>query len=99
MLQDVHWSAGLIGYFPTYTLGNLSAAQLFNSANADLPDLEAEIRWVDLADYADGCARRFITTAVCYRGSELMEMATGKPLTVEPLIQSLRTRYLGEFQS
>ena len=40
-LQDIHWSAGLIGYFPTYTLGNLYAAQLFATADAELGDLDA----------------------------------------------------------
>ena len=45
-LQDIHWSEGLIGYFPTYTLGNLNAAQLFRRALADLPSLPAELsRW------------------------------------------------------
>ena len=38
-LQDVHWSCGLFGYFPTYTLGNLYSAQFFKKANADIPDL------------------------------------------------------------
>ena len=43
-LQDIHWSAGLIGYFPTYTLGNLYAAQLFAQAQADLGGLDRSIR-------------------------------------------------------
>ena len=44
VLQDVHWSAGLIGYFPTYSLGNLYASQLFEQAQADLGDLSAMFR-------------------------------------------------------
>ncbi len=40
-LQDVHWSGGAIGYFPTYTLGNLYAAQFFEAARRDLGDLDA----------------------------------------------------------
>ena len=43
-LQDIHWSAGLVGYFPTYTLGNLYAAQLFDRADADLGGLAAAVR-------------------------------------------------------
>src|SRR6478752_4876539 len=43
VLQDIHWSGGMIGYFPTYTLGNLMAAQLWTALAADLPDLDAEI--------------------------------------------------------
>ncbi len=63
VLQDVHWSAGLIGYFPTYTLGNLAAAQLFDSANEALPDLEQEIGKANFTDYADGYAQISIATA------------------------------------
>ena len=44
VLQDVHWSAGLIGYFPTYALGNLIAGQLWERAHADLPDLDGRPR-------------------------------------------------------
>ena len=40
-LQDIHWSGGAIGYFPTYTLGNLYAAQFFEQAREDLGDLDA----------------------------------------------------------
>ncbi|MEC4677813.1 MAG: carboxypeptidase M32, partial [Nitrospirota bacterium] len=43
VLQDVHWSGGAFGYFPTYTLGNLYAAQFFNQAKKDMPDLEKNI--------------------------------------------------------
>ena len=43
VLQDVHWSAGLIGYFPTYSLGNLYAAQLFEQAERDLGDLASDV--------------------------------------------------------
>ncbi|MEM6694174.1 MAG: carboxypeptidase M32 [Pseudomonadota bacterium] len=43
-LQDVHWSIGLIGYFPTYTLGNVYAGCLFEAIEADVPDLEAQLR-------------------------------------------------------
>ena len=47
VLQDVHWGAGLIGYFPTYTLGNLMAAQLWETLRADLPDLDAQLEQGD----------------------------------------------------
>ena len=48
VLQDVHWSAGLIGYFPTYALGNLIAGQLWERAHAELPDLDGASRPVEL---------------------------------------------------
>src|SRR5205814_2177188 len=43
VLQDVHWPSGLFGYFPTYTLGNVFAAQLWQAVQRDLPDLEQQI--------------------------------------------------------
>ena len=49
VLQDVHWGAGLIGYFPTYTLGNLMAAQLWETLRADLPEIDAQLERGDFA--------------------------------------------------
>ena len=49
VLQDVHWSSGAIGYFPTYTLGNLYSAQLMEAAGRDLGDLDAQFRRGDFA--------------------------------------------------
>ena len=43
VLQDIHWSMGAFGYFPTYTLGNLYASQLLDAAKADLPDYNKNI--------------------------------------------------------
>jgi carboxypeptidase Taq len=48
-LQDVHWSFGLIGYFPTYTLGNLYAAQFFEAIRAETPDLDDRIATGDMS--------------------------------------------------
>ena len=44
VLQDIHWGAGMIGYFPTYTIGNLMAAQLWSALRADLPDIDEQHR-------------------------------------------------------
>ena len=68
VLQDVHWGAGLIGYFPTYTLGNLMAAQLWEALRADLPDLDAPI-WsaASSARCASGCASACTSTAASSR--------------------------------
>ena len=57
MLQDVHWSAGLIGYFPTYALGNLIAGQLWERVHADMPDLDAQIAAGELHGAARVAAR------------------------------------------
>ena len=62
-LQDIHWSAGLFGYFPTYTLGNIYAAQLFARARADLPGWMGRSPGVISANSWPGCATTFIVTA------------------------------------
>ena len=91
-LQDVHWSFGLIGYFPTYTLGNLYAAQFWDTINQDLPDLNKSmakgkfgdlLRWLRTNIHAHG--RR-------YGASELCERVTGKPLSSTHLMKHLRTK-------
>jgi carboxypeptidase Taq len=92
-LQDVHWSAGLIGYFPTYTLGNLYASQFFAQARADLGDLDAMfakgefaplLEWLNKNIHADG--RR-------YRAGELVERVTGKPLSSDALMEYMDTKF------
>ncbi len=95
VLQDVHWPAGLFGYFPTYTLGALTAAQLFAAARRDLPDLSADIsagRFGALVDW--------LRTNVHQKGSllgfdELLTEATGSTLSAAPYLDHIRTRYLG----
>jgi carboxypeptidase Taq len=88
-LQDVHWSAGLLGYFPTYTLGNLYAAQLFEKALEDIPDLYDSFAEGDFSPL-----KTWLNTNVHEHGSrylpaELCERVTGKPLGAEPLLRHL----------
>ena len=67
MLQDVHWGAGLIGYFPTYTLGNLMAAQLWETLAADLPDIDAPLERGDFAPLRDWLAEQSTPTGASSR--------------------------------
>jgi carboxypeptidase Taq len=88
-LQDTHWSAGLIGYFPTYTLGNLYAAQLWETINEAIPDLSKQISkgkfgelktWLNEHIHKHG--RRYLAPDLCKR-------VTGKELSAEPLLRHL----------
>ena len=93
VLQDIHWSAGLIGYFPTYTLGNLFAAQLMEAARRALPDLDA-----DLASGRFAALLRWLRQEVHAQGrvlesEPLVERATGGPVSSTWLVRSLRDRY------
>ena len=88
-LQDIHWSGGSIGYFPTYTLGNLYAAQLFEQALDDMPDLQQQFEqgkfdglkvWLNEKIHAQGQR---------YRAADLCLEITGKPLSADPLMRHL----------
>jgi carboxypeptidase Taq len=88
-LQDIHWSMGAMGYFPTYTLGNLYASQFFEAACEQLPGLvdgftRGEFNglreWLRANIHAHG--RRFAP-------AELVQQVTGKPLSAEPLMRHL----------
>lgn len=86
-LQDVHWSAGLFGYFPTYTLGNLLAAQLHAAADRDGATAERAtlLAWLRERIHAQG--KRYETP-------ELIERATGEKPTSRHFLAHLRNRYL-----
>jgi carboxypeptidase Taq len=86
VLQDIHWGIGLIGYFPTYTLGNLMAAQLWERANADLPGLDDAIAVGNFS-----LLREWLRGAVHDKGSalpprELLRNATGQELSIDPFV-------------
>ncbi|MDP2710321.1 MAG: carboxypeptidase M32 [Solirubrobacteraceae bacterium] len=93
VLQDIHWSEGIIGYFPTYAIGNVLAAQLWRVAQADLPDLDAELTRGEL-----GSLRAWLREKVHRHGRlltppELIEQAVGGPLDPEPMLEHLRAKY------
>lgn len=99
VLQDVHWSGGAFGYFPSYTLGNIISAQLWDSIGENYANIESEIRngrydtilkWLRANVHAHG--RRYST-------QELVKVATGQALSEKPLIRYLRQKYDGSAAS
>ncbi len=92
-LQDIHWAAGLIGYFPTYTLGNLYAAQLYDKADADLGGLERSFTRGDFAGLLAWLREKIHRDGQRYRAADLVRRATGTGLDHRPLIRSLRCKY------
>lgn len=88
-LQDVHWSFGLFGYFPTYTLGNLYAAQFFEKIREEMPDLDSRIAEGDIRCVLDWMRRHVHEHGRRFTAAELCENATGKPLSPEPLMKYL----------
>jgi carboxypeptidase Taq len=92
-LQDIHWSAGLIGYFPTYTLGNVYAAQLFAAAMAELPGLDEAFSRGDFRSLLDWLRARIHRQGQRYRAAALVERVTGARPDHRPLIDGLRAKY------
>lgn len=93
-MQDVHWPAGLIGYFPAYTLGALTAAQLFRAARRALPDLMDQIRRGEFGALDAWLREKIWSQASLLETAELVERATGSPLGTEAFEQHLERRYL-----
>jgi carboxypeptidase Taq len=92
VLQDVHWGAGLIGYFPTYTLGNLMAAQLWESLRADLPDVDAQLVRGEFAPLRAWLGEHVHAHGRKLPPPELLARVTGQELAVEPFLRYLRAK-------
>ncbi len=90
VLQDVHWPACLIGYFPTYALGNLYAAQFFETAGKHLGDLDTQFAAGEFSPLLQWLRKNIHSQGQCYTAAELVQRVTGQPLSHKPLIASLR---------
>jgi carboxypeptidase Taq len=93
VLQDIHWSAGLIGYFPTYTLGNMFAAQLMDEATRQLPGLTAGFARGEFHPLLDWLRQRVHAAGRMLESEPLVERATGRPVSEKWLLDSLWHRY------
>ncbi|MFQ6007958.1 MAG: carboxypeptidase M32, partial [Candidatus Zixiibacteriota bacterium] len=92
-LQDVHWSAGLMGYFPTYTLGNLYSAQFFAKAKADIPDLEKQFEQGNFQPLRQWLKVNIHQHGQRYRANKLCQKVTGQPLNHRSLIDYMNAKY------
>ncbi len=92
-LQDIHWAAGLIGYFPTYALGNVYAAMLWDAANADLGDLDEQLAAGSFDPLRNWLTENIYRHGRRYAPTELIERAAGSPPTPGPLLKHLNAKY------
>ncbi|HHE46265.1 MAG TPA: carboxypeptidase M32 [Bacteroidetes bacterium] len=92
-LQDIHWSGGMIGYFPTYTLGNLNAAQLYEKAAEEIGDLDAMFRAGEFTPLREWLTDKVHSQGKRYRSDKLIEVITGKPLDASSLVRYLRSKF------
>ncbi|MDX9911996.1 MAG: carboxypeptidase M32 [Phycisphaerales bacterium] len=96
-LQDVHWSFGLIGYFPTYTLGNLYAASFWNALKRDLPDVDAKMERGEFAPVLSWFNDKIHRHGRMYPPRELCRRITGADLSTEPLMAYLGAKLGGVY--
>lgn len=89
-LQDIHWSGGMIGYFPTYTLGNLYAAQFYEQAGQELGDLDEAFIRGDFSSLRNWLREKIHVQGRRYSARELVKKITGRELSAQPLMKHLR---------
>lgn len=92
-LQDVHWSAGLIGYFPTYSMGNLLSYQIWNKLSADLGDTNALIEAGQFEPILTWLIQNVYSKGKSLTPKELVQQVTGKPLAADDYVTGLFGKY------
>ncbi len=98
VLQDIHWSSGLIGYFPTYALGNLAASQLWEKMEGDIPTINE-----DIARGAFGSVLEWLREKIHQHGSkypptDLIQRVTGAGINSRPYLRYLKKKYAEIYQ-
>ncbi len=92
-LQDIHWSSGLIGYFPTYQLGNLISLQLWDKINADIPDLAEQIERGEFSALLGWLRTNLHRHGRKFTSNELLQRITGSGLNAAPYLKYLKSKY------
>ncbi len=93
VLQDVHWSVGLFGYFPTYALGNLYAGCLHETLRADVPDLDAQLRKGELAPATEWLKDKLQQHGALRSPEDTITHACGKAPSAEPMLSYLEKKF------
>jgi carboxypeptidase Taq len=93
VLQDVHWSGGLIGYFPSYMLGNLYAAQICRTLREEIPSLDEQIADGDFAPLLTWLRDKIHRFGGVYEPGELIARITGEKLSSEPFLAYITDKY------
>jgi carboxypeptidase Taq len=93
VLQDMHWSAGLIGYFPTYLLGTVMSVQIWEAAAADIGDLDDRLERGDFATLRGWLGDHVHALGRKYTPQETLRRATGSTIDTRPYLEYLRRKY------
>ena len=92
-LQDIHWSHGNFGYFPTYSLGSVMAAQLFDAAEDDIDDLDGKIADAEFGDLHDWLGENVHRHGSRYETNELVVRATGEDFSADAFLDYVDEKY------
>jgi len=93
VLQDVHWSCGYFGYFPTYALGNLISAQLWEKLSQEMPDIDDQMRRGEFANLTEWMRSNIHVHGKKYKPQELVQRVTGSKIDPAPYLRYLTTKY------
>ena len=93
VLQDVHWSNGLFGYFPTYTIGNVLSVQFFDEAVKAHPQIPAEMKEGRFSTLHGWLRENIYRHGSRYYPDELVERVTGRPLDTAPYLRYLKSKF------
>src|SRR5262249_37139704 len=95
VLQDVHWSSGGLGYFPTYSLGNIISGMIWHNITRDL-DLEKAIRAGDFSEIKSWLYEKIHRWGATYPPKELARRSLGESYNPDRLVSYLERKYLGD---
>lgn len=98
VLQDIHWSMGYIGYFPTYTLGNIYAAQLFSKAKQEISGFSNEIATGNFYVLLDWLRKNVYPLGLVYKSPELIREVTGEEPSAKYWLRHIKERYSKIYQ-
>ncbi len=93
VLQDIHWSAGMVGYFPTYALGNLASVQLWDKMLEDHPNIPDQIARGQFETILGWMREHVHQYGSKFEPQEIMQKATGSKITPEPYMEYLKSKY------
>ena len=93
VLQDMHWSIGLFGYFPTYQLGNVISVQIWERARADLGDLDEQFARGEFSQLREWLRAHIYRHGSIYPPRQLLRRVTGSDLDPEPYLGYLRAKF------
>lgn len=93
VLQDIHWSMGAFGYFPTYALGNLISAQIRQKINQDMPNISTMIEKGEFSELLGWLRKNVHIHGAKFEPEELVQKVTGSKITPAPYIQYLTEKY------